>query len=228
MNSKNNVFTKPSPERDLAITKLINTSDGDTAAPIRLTRQTFFDGKAVYFTGFDWVLDNADPYTISELVGSRFIADKKSVWYEGKPVDVDRDTFEVLGGVDGIYALDKNHVYCQNFAELEVVPHADPSTFRDLDFSYGADAHNVFCGDTILADVVGKYKVDRCGFLVSETSVYHYSFRLPVDALTFKVVNYDEKLKETNPFLGKFLIEDKNGSYQLSFQGEKHAFENLR
>ncbi len=180
----------------------------------------YFDGQVV--RDCTCILEGADPHSIRELQSGLVHADKNYVWESGGHIVplADGPTFKTFGGIDGIYAKDKFHVYCKgDYGRYISIEGADPKTFKALDFAYAKDSKRIYSSGKVLEDVGSQYTIDQCGFLKGEKAVYHYTFRLPVDASSFKVMNLDEKLKDTNPFLGKFQISDLNGTYLYIAEG---------
>jgi hypothetical protein len=120
-----------------------------------------------------------------------------------------------LGGVHGIYAKDANHVYIRDRLDYRPIAGADSKTFKALDFGFARDAQNTYYRDHTLEGIGKNFTLDDCGFLKGEQAVYHYGFKRPVDAPSFQVVNLEDKLKETNPFLGVFILSDRDGTYRF-------------
>jgi hypothetical protein len=203
------------PAKERAITEAIaKRVKGEEVEPIWYASGLWFDGEAVH--GYVGELAGADPFTIRPI-NSSVTADKTHVWHSNYLVsNVDPETFEVLGGVDGIYAKDANHVYISERLDYRPIAGADSKTFKLLDFAFASDAKNVYYRDQILEGIGEKFTIDEVGFLKGEQAVYHYGFRLPVDALSFQVVNLEEKLKETNSFMGEFILSDRDGTYRFN------------
>jgi hypothetical protein len=111
-----------------------------------------------------------------------------------------------------------------NFGDFATIEVADPNTFKDLGHGYAQDARHLYSGGTALEGVGDRFAIDGCGFLHGEEAVYHYSYRLPLDAESFEVLNVQEKLKEVNPGLGEFLLKDRNETYRYTNAGTERQF----
>jgi len=198
-----------------AITEAIaKRAKGEKVDPIWYASGLWFDGQAVRcYTG---ELAGADPFTIRPI-NRHLTADKNHVWHHHHLVsNVDAATFKVLGGIDGIYAKDANYVYIRDRLDYRPISGADSTTFNPLDFGCARDAKNIYYRDQILEGIGEKFTIDECGFLKGEQAVYHYGFKLPMDAWSFQIVNLEEKIKETNPFIGEFILFDRDGTYRFN------------
>jgi hypothetical protein len=186
---------------------------GKTVRPFLVAKDVTFDGRVVrYVTGR--VLADADPCTMRRLSAS-VVADQRYVWCFGRRVpDASGATFKILGGVDGIYAVDDQHAFVEDCEGYRIIAAADPKTFRCLSYGCACDAHDVYFRGEVLEGVGGHFTLDRCGFLRGQHAVYHYGFALPLDPATFEVLDLERKLKDTNPFMGEFRLKDRSGTYR--------------
>lgn len=214
---------KQNPDIERKVTKAINQhAQGQKVDRVWYSSSIWFDGEGVHcFTG---KLEGADPYSI-RIINSRITADKNHVWcYNSIVPNVEAETFRVLGGAGGIYAKDIHHVYIEDRLGYLPIPGADPKTFKELDFCFGRDAQSVYYRDQVLQGIGNHFSLNEAGFLQGEGAVYHYGFKLPVDAASFHVVNLQEKLEETNPFLGEFLLADREYTYRYDSDANPPKF----
>jgi len=131
----------------------------------------------------------------------------------------------ILEGIDGgsfnyvkekwdtVYWKDKNAVFIYKNKELIKLEQADSSTFTYLDFCYGKDKNNIFYLNKVIPIDVNNYTLNKNGFIFDKKNIFHYENKLELDAETFKVFKYES---EVNPFMGEFILEDKNGRYSYN------------
>lgn len=163
-------------------------------------------------------LIHADPLTLRK-VGAVY-ADKNYVYqcnldntvnnaYLPKP-GIDGASYQLVGGnsMEYVYTQDKNHIY---FKE-RVVPQADIKTFKYIDFAFGKDKSRVYYQDQIIPIDPANFLIDKHGFIRDQNNIFHYGVKIEMHAPTFKVVQYESDL---NPFMGVFVLLDKNASYQF-------------
>jgi len=142
--------------------------------------------------------------------------------------NIDPQTFNyVKNRTDTIYWKDKYNVYVRKaeplndiFYNHRLVPidGAHSKSFSGLDFGYGKDKNRLYYFDKPLPVDVENFSLDNTGFLRDDKFVYHYGVQLPLDGASFSVVATENKL---NPFLGPFILQDKNGHYSYSFDTKK-------
>jgi hypothetical protein len=199
---------------------------GEPAKPMFLAPQgVTFDGATVRL--FDMEIAGADPFSLCSI-NSNVLADRERVWYHRRLVSgADGSSFKVIGGVNGIYAKDANRVYVMDGGNYRPIVGADVRTFKRLRFGYGRDARHVYCRAMILEGVGDHFSIDDCGFLHGAEAVYHYDYKLPLDAGSFRVLNLEDKLKETNPFMGEFRLADRRGVYRYYLHGPRIEFERI-
>ncbi|EMY14728.1 hypothetical protein LEP1GSC043_1266 [Leptospira weilii str. Ecochallenge] len=53
--------------------------------------------------------------------------------------------------------------------------------------------------------------------MYDDAVIYHYDFRIDMDAKTFEILDFEEHSKTTNPFMGPFLLRDKTGTYLYKY-----------
>jgi hypothetical protein len=196
---------------------------GEPVEPVFLTPEgVTFDGATVRLFGME--IAGADPFTLRQI-NRDVLADRERVWRHTHLVPgADGSSFKVIGGVGGIYAKDANRVYVRDGGNYRPIEGADVKTFKGLKFGYARDARHVYCRATILEGVGDHFSIDDCGFLHGEDAVYHYDYRLPLDAASFRVLNLEDKLKETNPHLGEFRLADREGVYRYYVHGPRIEF----
>lgn len=185
----------------------------------------------------------ADPLTFRRITNRglpEFYADKnvafeeKNVFEEriinGKPYfKLIRKYYKIIDGIDGstfnyvkdrwetVFWKDKNHIFIYDDKKLISLKNADVKTFEYLGFGFGKDKNNTYCLDQVI-DIDNKnYTLNINGFIYDDKNVYYYHNNLNLDGKTFKVIEYENG---TNPFLGIFVLEDKNGQY-----GYEHTHE---
>ncbi|MCF6349350.1 MAG: DKNYY domain-containing protein [Flavobacteriaceae bacterium] len=152
--------------------------------------------------------------------------------------------FKIIDGIDGstfnyvkdrwetIFWKDKKHVFIYSkkrflffsiYGEEQLIRlnNADVKTFEQLSFGFGKDKNNIYyCGK--IMDIDNKnYIINKNGFIYDDKNVYHFTNNLNLDGKTFKVIKYES---ETNPFLGVFILEDKNGQYEYEHTCEFTGF----
>lgn len=135
----------------------------------------------------------------------------------------------VLEGVDGKsfnyfkenqqikYCKDYNNVYIESrhlgFPTLKKIEKADVNTFECLDFCYAKDNNHVFYKDKVINIDPKECKTNINRFIWDSENIYHYDAKLPLDANSFEILSYES---EINPYLGKIILQDKNGQYVFS------------
>lgn len=124
---------------------------------------------------------------------------------------IDGATYQVIGGnsMEYLFTKDKNHIYLEEKVLLE----ADVRTFKVIDFAYGKDKSNVYYRDKIIPINPTEYKIDKHGFIRDKNNIFHYEEKIEMNAITFKVLKYEN---DVNPFIGVFVLEDKNGIYEYN------------
>ncbi|MHA7058849.1 hypothetical protein ACWGOQ_0016615 [Aquimarina sp. M1] len=114
---------------------------------------------------------------------------------------------------DTVYWKDKNAVFIYKNKEVIKLEQANSKTFTHLDFCYGKDQSNLFYLDKVIPIDVNNFKLNKNGFIFDDNTIFHYQNKLELDAKTFKVLEYES---EVNPFIGEFILEDKNGRYSYN------------
>ncbi len=203
-----------------------------------------YDGKVYHLFSFTKKMVevlNADPLTL-KLVGG-ILVDKNFVFTQEfignfPPNDEKNISFPdlynvykyvIADDVDGcsfayiknrwetVYWKDKNAVYIhtrdKSNTYLKKVENANVDTFEYLNFCFGRDKNNVFFKDKIVDIDPENYTLNKNGFMFDNKNIFYYAIKIPLDAPTFKVVSYE---CSTNPFIGPFVLEDKNGKYDGS------------
>lgn len=180
-------------------------------------------------------LPKADPLTLRSVAG--IIADKNHAYIcrlaAGSPPNVvDHGKYTtnnpnsvwewiIAEGVHGgslTYVKEKwNTVYWKDkyavFHSLKKVEDADVTSFVYLDFCFGKDKNHVFYLDKIIPIDVNNFILNKNGFIYDNENIFHYQHKIPLDAKSFKVLTYES---EVNPFMGTFILEDKNGKYEYN------------
>lgn len=184
-------------------------------------------------------VEKADPYSFKKL-GSAFL-DKNHVFSgrlanNGAPVTlqnlahpetcweyttipgIDAQTFTpIRERWDTLYWKDKNYVYVEfettetGYTSYHKMELADVNSFEYLNFCFGKDKNHVFYKDQIIAIDPQRFDLNINGFISDNKNIYHYQNKLELDPISFKVVSV-ESLQ--NPFMGTFILEDKNGRYE--------------
>lgn len=179
----------------------------------------------------------ADPVSLRE-VGLYVIADKNHVFIRQpsshsslkNKTGIQEITWEyqIIKGIDGksfkplkykhesTYWADKDAVYYRNKSggfELIKVAQSDRKSFEELNFGYGKDKDHVFYRENIIPIEVKHFNLNKNGFIYDDKNIFHYQHKIPLEAKTFKLVEYES---ETNPFLGTFILQDKNGQYKYN------------
>lgn len=89
-----------------------------------------------------WI-DGIDQESFRVLNHKNFGADNHAVYYMGRKINqANPESFSILTDGHYGYAKDKNRV----FLDTEVILHADPATFTVLEFPYGKDKNDIYCG----------------------------------------------------------------------------------
>lgn len=141
--------------------------------------------------------------------------------------NIDGETFNYVKEMwDTVYWKDKNMVfiYDRENRQLKKVDQADSSTFQYLGFCFGKDKDHLFYLDKTLTVDVKNYTLNKNGFLYDANSILHYQHQLPLDPKTFKILEYES---EINPFMGTFILEDKNGKYKYNRDWEEQPLKPL-
>lgn len=180
---------------------------------------------------------NADPYSFKKL-GNAFL-DKNYVFSRrltnnGVPATVQNmlapETnweYIIIPGIDAqtftfvrerwdtLYWKDKNYVYIETtetgYTSYRKVEIAEVNSFEYLNFCFGKDKNHVFYKDQIIAIDPQHFELNINGFIYDHKNIYHYQNKIELDPHTFKIISV-ECLQ--NPFMGTFILEDKNGRYE--------------
>nr|WP_294785283.1 DKNYY domain-containing protein [uncultured Flavobacterium sp.] len=168
----------------------------------------------------EYELFGADPYTF-RLITEDLYADKNHLYQQTDkwfydifrvfiPVTgIDGATFTYIGNkYEHSYCKDKNHIYY----DLKAIS-ADPKTFKDLNFGFGKDKEHVFFRGEIIPINTSECSIDKHGFIRDNINIFHYETKVPLDGATFKVLEWES---DVNPFIGTFILEDKNGRYEFT------------
>lgn len=178
----------------------------------------------------------ADPYTFKKLA-SVFV-DKNHVYsnqllHNGSPATlqnvnhpdtkweyfiipgIDAQTLDYVRPKDTLYLKDKYYVYFKTMEQgaclYKKVASADVNSFDYLDFCFGKDKKHVFFKGDIIDIDPKDFNLNENGFIFDRKNIYHYENKIALDPTTFKVVSFESI---TNPFIGNFILEDKNGTYE--------------
>ncbi len=142
--------------------------------------------------------------------------------------------YKIIDGIDGntfncikdrwetVFWKDKNNIFTYADKKLIHLKNADVKTFEYLGFNLGKDKNNIYYLNQIINIDSKNYTLNINGFIYDDKNVYHYNNNLNLDGKTFKVIEYANK---TNPFLGVFILEDKNGQYKYE---HTHKFTGFR
>ncbi|MDI7202958.1 DKNYY domain-containing protein [Leptospira santarosai] len=164
----------------------------------------------------DRVLEGVDPFTLRKITWY-LLADSRFVIQNGIILDgIDGASFQSLSrSRDEIYFKDKDSVYVEKFGKLKKLDNADPITFQNIGPVYAKDKNRFFYSDIELEGLSEKYQLNECGFLYDDTVIYHYGFRIDMDAKTFEVLDFEKNPKVMNPHYrsGPYRLKDKNGTY---------------
>lgn len=128
---------------------------------------------------------------------------------------IDAQTFTfVRERWDTLYWKDKNYIYLETeagYTDYRKVELADVKSFEYLGFCFGKDKNHVFYKDQIIAIDPQHFELNINGFISDNKNIYHYQNKIELDPHTFKIISV-ESLQ--NPFMGTFILEDKNGTYE--------------
>nr|WP_294923339.1 DKNYY domain-containing protein [uncultured Flavobacterium sp.] len=149
-----------------------------------------------------------------------FIINPNTIWEWVIVSGIDGDSFEnIKQKWDTVYWKDKNSVFIYEKRNLIKIEKADSKTFKHLDFCFGKDKDQMFYLDKVIPIDVNNYTLNKNGFIFDSNTIFHYQNKLQLDAGTFKILEYES---EQNPFIGTFIIEDKNGRYKYNKEWEKN------
>jgi hypothetical protein len=158
-------------------------------------------------------LDIGDSAYHKNRVGDYFISHSScDICLTYEKITVDKKTFYVFPE-NGIYAIDKNHVYYDG----KIVPEADVNTFEIIKFGWPKDQNHVFTGTKVLnADVetfvplsVNYAKDKNNTYSTSETLKEEMSrsyIPMPNDSIPLSFVSIDENRRY-------FIIQDQSATY---------------
>lgn len=90
---------------------------------------------------------------------------------------------------------------------------ADSKTFEYLDFCFGKDLNHIFYLDKVIPIDRNNFILDKNGFIYDDKNIVHFQHQILIDVKTFKVIEYQSS---SNPFIGTFILEDKNGQYEYN------------
>ncbi|SDR03254.1 DKNYY family protein [Rhizobiales bacterium GAS191] len=187
-------------------------------APIDIFYGYRFDGTKVFDPHDGKPFEGMDPFTLRMVhAPTNTAADAKRIWQGTRSLEgAHSPSFKVLGGADGIYALDRERAYRSGQAGWEVIPQADRATFVHLDFGYAKDRSHVYNNGRVLDGVGLNFEIDGCGFLRAEHAIYHYEVRLDLDPASFEVIDMERHLKSINPHIGPYRLRDRSGVYRFT------------
>lgn len=151
----------------------------------------------------------------AQVASMELILSAKTIWGYKIIPGVDAQTFTyVKARWDTLYWKDKKHVYFEvhenGYPDYQKIETADVKTFEYLGFCFGKDKAYVFYKGDIIAIDPKNFTLNESGFMIDEKNIYHYENKLALDPASFKIISLES---EQNPFMGKFILEDKNGQY---------------
>lgn len=146
--------------------------------------------------------------------------------------------YYIVKGIDGasfnytknkwenVYWKDKDSVFIhlEVQRQLKKIEQADSDSFEYLDFCFGKDKNHVFYKDNVIPINPIHFTINKHGFIFDDEHIFHYQNKIPLDAKTFKVLKYEN---DTNPFIGTFVLEDKNGKYEYNEKWENEKIKPL-
>ncbi|MDV7105571.1 hypothetical protein R3X26_14280 [Vibrio sp. TH_r3] len=144
----------------------------------------------------------------------------QSIWEYRIETGIDGESFTYLGDpYEVIYYKDARSVYVFDNARdkldrkwvLNKIELADSLSFVHLDFCYGKDKNHTFYYDKTIAIDPNKHTINRHGFIYDDRNIFHYGNKICLDAPSFQVIEFEN---DTNPFIGRFILADKNGQYE--------------
>ena len=195
-----------------------------------------YEYKVFDFSRKEAEISEADPLTFKKA--GKIFLDKERVFArklinKGLPVTMQNLTdpethweYFIIPGIDAasftpvkerwdtLFWKDKHHVYIETtevdypFREIEL---ADVATFEYLAFCFGKDKDHIFYKNEIIDIDPQCFHLDKHGFISDRNNIYHYENKINLDPATFTIISV-ESLQ--NPFLGTFILGDKNGSYE--------------
>lgn len=174
-------------------------------------------------SAFGWPADKNHVYTRELAPGSPSAMIKKNgvpqfnpdaIWEYRILDEVDGGSFTyVRERWDTVFWKDKYAIFIKDGnsrSELKKVAQADVGSFQYLGFCFGKDVDHVFYYDEIIPIDPDNFTLNKNGFIYDNQHIFHYQHKIPLDPKTFKVLKYES---EINPFMGTFLLGDKNGTY---------------
>ncbi len=177
--------------------------------------QSYRDFTIDFLKGYeDRVLEDVDPFFLRKI-NSNLLADDRYVIQNGILLKgIDGASFRSLSkSPHEIFFKDKKAVYVEKFGKLKKIDDADPETFEKIGFAYAKDKNRFFYEDVELPGLSENYTINVCDFLYDDTVIYHYDFKIDMDAKTFEILDIEKHSKTTNPHMGPYLLRDKTGTY---------------
>lgn len=194
--------------------------------------------KSVFYKDKTFIeIPGADPFSLREI-GPQIVADKTNVFIKRIAPNSPSPSrtnileliweYQIIKGIDGksfkplkhkfetTYWMDKYAIYhgkTSGGVELIKMVQADRESFEELNFGYGKDKNHIFFCEKIIPISVEHFSLNNNGFIYDDKNIFHYQYQIPLDAKTFKVVEYES---EQNPFMGTFILEDKSGQYEYN------------
>jgi hypothetical protein len=182
-------------------------------------------------------IPKADPLTLSQT-GLSILTDKNHIFIkkmESPLTEINISSFqeinwkyEIIEGIDGksfepykykyetTYWRDKLSVYyIKEFGDADIIKvvQANQESFEELNFGFGKDKNHIFYRDKIIPINTIHFNLNKNGFIYDEKNIFHYQNQIPLDAKTFKILEYES---EQNPFMGTFILEDRSGKYKYN------------
>ncbi len=164
------------------------------------------------FIFYDKLTSNSPPKSVDRQNNS------KAIWEWAIAASVDGDSFNyVKEKWDTVYWKDKDAVFIIRDHVPTKLKQVDSETFEYLDFCFGKDKTHVYYRDTIIPIDVNNFELNKSGFISDDKHIFHYEHQIQLDPDTFNVLHYKS---DVNPFIGPFILEDKNGKYEYKRETE--------
>ncbi len=195
---------------------LKNLDTASFSQPLFFFDEYFFNGQYIYRPG-------GHVSVFKQLDAARFRqtpyggTDGRYVVTGGKILLTDTASFKKMQQTELIYYKSAIGVYNE---ELQLIPEADPVTFKVVDDHHAVDANNIYFNHLVIAKAsIGAYQFDTRGYfwhciiLTGERAVYVGREQIAVDPATFRVLRFPANIHYNHCLLA--IAADKNGTMIL-------------
>ncbi|MEC5146121.1 DKNYY domain-containing protein [Chitinophaga sp. 212800010-3] len=195
---------------------LNNLDSASFLKPLFFFDKYFFNGQYIYCPeGNAQIYKDPDPAQFRQTPYGG--TDGRYLVTDGHMLETDVASFKRMQNTEYICYKSATGVYDD---KLQLIPEADPATFKVIDGHHAVDANNIYFNHLIISKKeIGVYKFDargyywKCIILHGERAVYVGDEKIDVDAATFKILQFPRNIHYNYCLLA--VAADKNGTMIL-------------